>query len=178
MSESTAVDEAAGFREGAPPPSRRMEVLVAVGALVLMAVLLVLASRIELRREAGPGQIDARFWPTAIAWTGLAVAAWRLVVTLTSQPDEREGLERVQQGGPLRLLLTVGATVAFVAVWSLDSVVAAGYQFEVFPFAAVLLLAGLTWVYGGRGWRALVLFPVAATALIYVLFHLLLRIPL
>jgi hypothetical protein len=182
MSASTEVEEpadgAAGFREGAPAPSRRMEVLLAVGALVLMAVLLVLVSQIELRREAGPGQIDARFWPTVIGWTGVAVAVWRLVVTLTSPPDDREGLEQVQVGGPVRLLLTLGAAVAFVAVWNLRSVVALGYEFQVFPFAAVVLLVGLTWVYGGRGWKALVLFPVATTALIYVLFHTLLRIPL
>jgi len=172
------VDGPAGFREGAPPPSRRMEIVLAVGALVLMAVLLVLVSQIELRREAGPGQIDARFWPTVLGWTGVVAAAWRLVVTLTSSPDDREGLEQVQDGGPLRLLLTLGAAVAFVALWNLRSVIALGYELKVFPFAAVVLLVGLTWVYGGRGWKALVLFPVATTALIYVLFHVLLRIPL
>jgi len=171
-------DGAGSFREGPPRPSRTMEVLLAVGALVLMGVLLVLASQIELRREAAPGQIDARFWPTVLGWTGVVIAAWRLVVTLTSSPDEREDLEQVQEGGPVRLLLTLAAAVAFVAVWNLRSVVAMGYELKVFPYAAVVLLVGLTWVYGGRGWKALVLFPVATTALIYVLFHTLLRIPL
>ena len=74
-------------------------------------------------------------------------------MTLTSPPDEREDLERVQVGGPVRLLLTLGAAVAFVAVWNLRSVVAMGYELQVFPFAAVVLLVGLTWIYGGRGWR-------------------------
>lgn len=177
MADQTA-GGAGGFREGAPRSSRTMEVLLAAGALVLMAVLLVLASQIELRREAAPGQIDARFWPTVLGWTGVVVAAWRLVVTLTSSPDEREDLERVQDGGPVRLLLTLAAAVAFVAVWNVRDVVAMGYEVKVFPVAAVVLLVGLTWVYGGRGWKALVLFPVATTALIYVLFHTLLRIPL
>jgi len=178
MSEPTVAEEGTDFREGAPAPSRTMEILVPLIALVLMAGFLFWAGQIELRREVGPGQIDARFWPTVLGWAGVVIAGWRLAVVLRSAPDDRDDLERVQEGGPRRLLLTLVASVAFVALWNLRSVVAAGFELRIFPYAAAVALVGLTWLYGGRGWKALVLFPVATTALIYVLFHSLLRIPL
>lgn len=168
----------AQFHEGPPAPSRVMEIAVAVAGLLFMVVVLVLAGQIELRREAGPGQIDARFWPTVLTWAGLIAAAWRLVVVLVRPPDERRDLERVQMGGPRRLLLTVVATALFIAAWNLREVVLVGYELRVFPYACALLLAGLVWLYGGRGWKALLLFPVLTTALTYLVFATLLRIPL
>lgn len=179
MSEPTTTAEAVtDYREGAPAPSRTMELLVAAVAVVLMVVVLVLAHQVELRREAGPGQIDARFWPTVLGWAGLAVSVWRLGVAWLREPDEREDLERLQPGGIPRLLATLAIGVAFVLVWGLREVVALGYELQVFPYACLAMLVALVWLYGGRGWKALVLFPVVTTALIYVLFGTLLGIPL
>lgn len=168
----------AEYREGVPAPSRRMEVMVAAVALAIIVSVVLLAQQIELRRESAPGQIDARFWPTVLGCTGAVAALWRLALVLRGGPVERDDLERVQPGGAGRLAMTLLLSVVYVALWEQRTVVAAGFQVQVFPVVTVLLLAGLTWLYGGRGWRALILFPVGATALIYVLFHTLLRIPL
>src|SRR5687768_5168830 len=83
------------YDESPPEPSRRMEVAVAVVAIVFMAVVYLLARDIELRREVGPGQMDARFWPEMLALTGLVLAVWRLVVAVVGHPDERDDQERV-----------------------------------------------------------------------------------
>lgn len=166
------------YREGAPAPSRPMEVALAAAALVFMVVLLVMATQIDLRREPGPGQIGARFWPTMLAGTGVAIAVWRLVLALRGPAPEREELEQVQVGGPGRLAFTVVLSVVYVALWELREVVVAGYQFRVWPPITVGLIVALTWVSGGRGWRALIMFPVLLTGFIYVLFDYLLRIPL
>ncbi len=172
------VTDATVVHEEPPAPSRTMEIAVAALGLLLMVVVLVLARQIELRREAGPGQIDARFWPTVLAWAGFVAAAWRLVVVLVRPADERTDLERVRGGGLGRLALTVLATAAFVAVWNLREVVLLGYELRVFPYACPLLLAGLVWLYGGRTWTSLLLFPVLTTVLTYLVFGTLLRIPL
>lgn len=166
------------YHEGPPAPSKVMEIAVAALGLLLMVVVLVLARDIELKREAGPGQIDARFWPTVLAWAGLVAAAWRLVVVLLRPADERPDLERVQRGGPRQLILTVLAVAAFIWLWNLREVVLLGYELRVFPFLTPVLLAGLVWLYGGRTWVSLLVFPVATTALAYLVFGTLLRIPL
>ena len=167
-----------GYDVRPPEPSRRMEVAVAAVAVVLMAVVYLLARDIELRREVGPGQIDARFWPEVLALTGLGLAVWRLVVAVVAAPDLREDSERIQPGGVRRVVVTVLAVVAFVALWNQRTVTALGYRTELFPILTLVLLVGLVWLYGGRGVRSLVVFPVVMTAGIYVVFHLLLRIPL
>lgn len=172
------VGELPGPDETPPAPSRAMEIAVAVAGAVLMGTALVLAQQIELRREAGPGQIDARFWPTLLAGAGLVAALGRLVVVLLRAADPRDDLERIRSGGPLRLGLTLVLTIAFIAVWELREVVLLGYELRVFPYAAALLLAALAWLYGARTWQSLLLFPVLTAALTYGLFGVLLRIPL
>ncbi|MFK5689157.1 tripartite tricarboxylate transporter TctB family protein [Ornithinimicrobium sp. LYQ92] len=172
------VGEQPGPDDTPPAPSRAMEIAVAVAGAVLMGTALVLAQQIELRREAGPGQIDARFWPTLLAGAGLAAALGRLVIVLLRAADPRDDLERIRSGGPLQLGLTLVLTIAFIAVWELREVVLLGYELRVFPYASALLLAALAWLYGARTWQSLLLFPVLTAALTYGLFGVLLRIPL
>ena len=68
----------------APAPARRwtrdtaMDLVVSLALLALAIAYLVLSSQIELRREAAPGQMDARAWPmflgvAAVALTYLAM---------------------------------------------------------------------------------------------------------
>jgi hypothetical protein len=42
----------------------------------------------------------------------------------------------------------------------------------------LIRIAGLVYVTGGRGVRALIVFPAVTTVLLYVIFGLLLRVPL
>ncbi|MCV0334692.1 MULTISPECIES: tripartite tricarboxylate transporter TctB family protein [unclassified Microbacterium] len=158
--------------------SRPLEIVFAVVALGFTAGYLFLATQIPLRREAAPGQIDARFWPLVIGVTGVVIAIALLAVAITRPAPTREDLERIQPGGYLRVIATLAITGAFIALWSLGSVILFGYRIEVFPIAAALLMAALMLLYGHRRWLSLVIYSVSVTAFVYVVFGMLLRIPL
>ena len=159
-------------------PSRRLELIFAVVALAVAAGYLMLALQVPLRRAAAAGQMDARFWPTVLGAAAVAVAVVLLVVAITRPAPTREDVERIQPGGVLRVIATLGIVVAFVALWSLGAVILFGYRIEVFPVAAGLLMAALMLVYGHRRWLSLLIYSVAVTAFVYVVFGMLLRIPL
>jgi hypothetical protein len=159
-------------------PSRRLEVTFAVVALAFAAGYLMLALQIPLRRAAAAGQIDARFWPTVLGVSAVAVAVVLLAIAVTRPAPTREDVERIQPGGVLRVVITLAIVVAFVALWSLGAVILFGYRIEVFPVAAGLLMASLMLAYGHRRWLSLLIYSVAVTAFVYVVFGMLLRIPL
>lgn len=158
--------------------SKPLELAFGVVALATSSGYLLLATQIPLRREAAPGQIDARFWPMVIAVTAVAIALAVLATALTRPAPGREDLERIQHGGVVRVLATLAISGAFIAVWSLGSVILFGYRIEVFPFAAALLMATLMLLYGHRRWLSLVVYSASVTAFVYVVFGMLLRIPL
>lgn len=158
--------------------SRPLEILFGVAALGFTAGYLFLATQIPLRRAAAPGQIDARFWPMLIGVTGVVIALLVLAISLTRPPAGRDDLERIQPGGVLRVIVTIAITSGFVALWALGSVIMFGYRIEVFPIAAAVLMAALMLLYGHRRWLSLVVYSVSVTAFVYVVFGMLLRIPL
>lgn len=147
-------------------PSRRMEIVVAVVGLVVGLGGILLARGVELRAETGG--IDPRWWPSVLSIGSAALAAALLVVALLRPPFDRSDLERVSDGGWRRLLLAAVIAAGYVAAWQLVGYLA----------ATVVFLALLVWVFGGRGWKTLVLFPVLTTAFTYLLFHTLLKVPL
>ncbi|HWU29216.1 MAG TPA: tripartite tricarboxylate transporter TctB family protein [Microbacterium sp.] len=159
-------------------PSRGLEIAFAVVALAFAAGYLFLATQIPLRREAAAGQMDARFWPTVIGVAAVALAVILLVIAISRPAPSREDVERIQPGGVLRMAATLAIACVFVALWSLGSVVLMGYRIEIFPIAAGLLMASLMLVYGHRRWLSLIIYTVAVTAFVYVVFGMLLRIPL
>ncbi|MBV0895883.1 tripartite tricarboxylate transporter TctB family protein [Microbacterium sp. NC79] len=134
--------------------------------------------QIELRREAAPGQIDARFFPILIGIIALVTSIAMLVFALIKEPPTREDLEKQQSGGMRRVAAALIISIAYVFVWSLKSVVIAGYRIEVFPFATALFIFGLIFLFGQRKIAGLIIYPLAITAFIWVLFGMLLRIPL
>lgn len=167
------------IEQDAPPaPSRLMEIAFAAIALAFCAIYLVLGTQIELRREAVAGQIDARFWPLLLGSLGVAASVALLVYAITRPPATREDIERIRPGGVLRVAVTCVLTVVFVALWSVSAVVAFGYRIEIFPIITALYMFVLLLIYGLRSWIALIVYPLTVTAFIYVLFGILLRIPL
>ncbi|MDP3949968.1 tripartite tricarboxylate transporter TctB family protein [Microbacterium sp.] len=175
MSSSEVADS--GEYQGARP-SRVLEIAFGIVAVAVTAGYLALTTQIDLRREAAPGQIDARFWPMVLAVTGVVVAIAILVIAIVRPAPGREDLERIQRQGVVRVLATLVISVAFIALWSLGSVILFGYRIEVFPIAAALLMASLMLVYGHRRWLSLIIYTASLTAFIYVVFGMLLRIPL
>lgn len=172
-SEITETDEYQGAQ-----PSRLLEIVFAGVALGFSAGYVALTTQIPLRREAAAGQIDARFWPYVLGVAAVVVSLVILVYAITKPAPTRDDVERIQPGGIVRVSVTLLISIAFVAVWSLGSVILFGYRIEVFPIAAALLMASLMLVYGHRRWLSLIIYTVSVTAFIYVVFGMLLRIPL
>jgi hypothetical protein len=150
----------------AAPASRRLEVLGAVVALVLSALLYVLAGQIDLRAETGG--IDPRWWPRTLGMAGVGLSVVLLAVALLRRPPEREDVEAATRSGRIRLALAVVLSLAYIVVWPVVG----------FATATAVLLAASTAVFGGRGLRALAVFPVGMTAALYLLFHTVLKVPL
>lgn len=161
-----------------PAPSRRLELLTALVAGIGFALALCLALSIPIRAEAAPGQIDARFWPTVLAGTGLLLSVARFVASLVAVPEKRDDLDPRQPGGLLRVGLTLLVTILFLAVWSVGDVIIAGYRIQIFPIVMALYLAILLALHGARGWKPFVFFPIPLAIGTYILFGTLLRIPL
>ncbi|WP_458042826.1 MULTISPECIES: tripartite tricarboxylate transporter TctB family protein [Bacteria] len=159
-------------------PARSLEIALAIVALAFTATYLFLSTRIELRLEAAPGQLDARSWPLLLGTLGVAMSVVLLVIAIARPAPSREDLEVRRPGGVVRVIVTFAITAAFVFVWSLSSIVAFGYRFELFPIVTAVYLFVLMLVYGQRKRLGLVIYPLALTAFIYVLFGMLLRIPL
>ena len=160
------------------PPSRPLEIVFGAVALAFSAGYLFLATQIPLRREALPGQIDARFWPMVLAVAAVVVSLVILALAITRPAPGREDLDRIQPGGVVRVIATLLIAGAFIAVWSLGSVILFGYRIEVFPIAAAVLMSALMLLYGHRRWLSLIIYSVSVTAFVYVVFGMLLRIPL
>ncbi len=153
--------------DGVPPaePSRRLEIGSALVALAFLGGLAFLARRIEVRAETGG--IDPRWWPELLGTVGCVLAVALLVVAVV-RPSDRGDLEATTRSGVVRLVATVALAAAYLVVWPLVGFLVAT---PVFLLAAVVL-------FGARGWRTLVLFPLLTTAGIYLLFHTLLEVPL
>lgn len=165
--ETSASQSTPSDPDGVPtaPASRRLEIGSAIGALVLLGALAFFARRIELRAETGG--IDPRWWPELLGTIGLVLAVALLVVSAL-RPVSRDDLEGSTRSGFVRVGITIAITVVYLVVWPLVG----------FVVATPFFLAALTAVFGGRGWRALLLFPVLTTGFVYLLFHTLLEVPL
>lgn len=174
---ASSMDEAA-LQEGGAAASQPLEAGAALAACAVFGVALYLSLTLPIRAEVAPGQIDARFWPSVLSVLGLVLALARLVTTLVTEPHSRADVEERQPGGVLRVVSTLVVSVLFVVVWSIGDVILAGYRIQLFPIAMGAFLVTLLALYGARGWRPYVLFPVPLAIGTYLLFGVLLRIPL
>lgn len=78
----------------------------------------------------------------------------------------------------MRVAATCVLTLGYVFVWGFSSIVLLGYRIELFPVVTAVFLAVLMLLYGHRRILGLILYPVLVTAFIYVVFGMLLRVPL
>ena len=147
-------------------PSPTMEKAVAAASLLLGVAMLVGARSIQVRNETGG--IDPRFWPSAIAVGILLAAGWITFNALTGRRGERD-LEAATRQGWIQMGITVAITAVVLVLWEI------GISFLLL---GALYLVALSWVYGLRGWRSLLLFPAVITAILYLVFMLLLGVPL
>lgn len=175
MTELTQLRETSGGERSLPDetvspdftakPSRSLEVVVGAVALGLSLLAWYLSQNIHVRM--GGGGVDPKWWPTVLSIAASILSACMLVAALIRQEDRSDLLQTTRDGWK-RIVLGLLLTALYVFAWW-----QIGY---VVPTA--LFLAALLWLFGVRSWKPLILFPVLTTALIYGLFHLLLRVPL
>lgn len=149
------------------PSSSRLERTTALTVTALSIVALIASRNIDVRVDA-PG-VGPRWWPTMLSSLSLVLSAMLSVITFTRIPDERDGIESASRAGWRRFGITIGIVALFVVAWTTTGN---------FLVPCLLMLAALLFSYGTRSWKPLVLFPVVSTAVVYLLFHSLLQIPL
>lgn len=140
------------------------------GLLVALAVGLlggtVMWSARALELFAADGSIGPGWWPTVLGGTLVAGAVTIALVALRRPEPIPE--QRVSTHGLGRL----GAVVAAIILYGI------GWHFFHFLLVTVVFLSALMFVTGGRGVKALVVFPALTAAVLYGLFGMLLQVPL
>ncbi|BCL17947.1 tripartite tricarboxylate transporter TctB family protein [Micromonospora sagamiensis] len=134
--------------------------------LLLGAVLLVLARSIELPQRALA--VSPRIWPEVLAYGIMGLSVIQIVSSFVRAPRaDEDPPEPVTRIGILRVAGFILATLAFGVLW----------YYVHFLVSAMIFVAALTWIAGGRGIKDLVLFPAGITVVLYALFALLLKVP-
>ncbi|KQU36441.1 MULTISPECIES: tripartite tricarboxylate transporter TctB family protein [unclassified Rhodococcus (in: high G+C Gram-positive bacteria)] len=144
--------------------SRTYEAVIGVVVALVGGALFVAARDIDLARE---GQaFGPRWWPTALA-ISMVIAGLVLVVQAFTGRIVSDEAAMTRSGG-VALTATLLVIVVYGTAW----------QYLDFRVVTVVLLAALVAIFGGRGIKALLVFPVVTTAVLWVIFGMLLQVPL
>jgi putative tricarboxylic transport membrane protein len=146
------------------PNHRGYEMAIGIAVAAIGVVFLILATNIELAREGLP--FGPRWWPTALAVAMILIGAILVIQALVTRTSSGE--PRITRSGGVALVATLSLIIGYGFAW----------QYLDFRAVTPVLLLGLTFVFGGRGIKALVVFPVVTTLLLWSIFGLLLRVPL
>ncbi|SIO89130.1 tripartite tricarboxylate transporter TctB family protein [Nocardiopsis sp. JB363] len=150
-------------------PGRRLRDLIpALAAAAFAVVAFVLASQVP--EGARLTQFSPRWWPELLAALVLLLSVFLAVGALrrSTVTVEEDVPEEATRQGAWRLTAMLATIVGYGVLW----------YFIDFRVSTLLLFIALTWLGGGRGWKALILFPITVTAILYLLFGVFLRVPL
>lgn len=147
-------------------PSKPMEIACGAFAVLVSIVLVWQARAVEVRAETGG--IDPRWWPELLGLVGTALGAFLLVRAVVRPALERDDVQEATHQGRVRAVVAIVLSALYVATWPVVG----------FLVVTPVFLVAATYLFGGRGWRTLVLFPAGMTAFIYLLFVTALKVPL
>lgn len=119
-----------------------------------------------LDTDASGESIGPSWWPSVLGGS-LILGAVAVAIVALRHHDPREE-QRVSRHGLARLAAVIALIVVYGIAW---------HSFH-FVLVTTLFLSALILITGGRGVKALVVFPLLTTAVLYGLFALLLRVPL
>lgn len=150
----------------APTIGRRRLLIGPAVSLALGLAVLLLAQGIE--EPAIATGFSPRWWPEVIGAL-ICVLSLGVAIKAVVRPDAK-GEEETEPTrlGMVRVVLILVSVLVYGVLW----------YFLDFRIATLALVAAIVAILGGRGWKALILFPVIVTAVLYVVFGLLLRVPL
>ena len=137
-------------------------VLVSVGAGAAVLIL----SRFVQAPQGGP--LGPPFWPTMIGWAMVGFGLLLVFVNVIRGKRPVEGPDQMTRWGVGRLILAAVLVVLYLLLWNL-------LQFWV---STLIVAVALTFLFGGRTWKALIVFPAVITAVLHFLFIVALRVPL
>lgn len=154
---------------GGARPGRRSRDLVpaAIGAALAVAAF---ALATQIPEGARLTQFSPRWWPEllAVLLLLLSVVLAAGVLFRPTVTVEEDAPEVATSQGSWRLVAMLASVAGYGVLW----------YFVDFRVSTAVLFLALTWLGGGRGWKALILFPITVTAILYLLFGVLLRVPL
>lgn len=158
--------EAAAAPSGVRP--RLRELVPALAGIAVAVLVFVLIT--EVPDDTHQTQFSPRWWPEGLAFVLLGLSIAHGVVSAIRPPTQAEddGPGELTRSGVLRLLSMLAVIAGYGVLWS----------FIDFRVSTTILFIALSYLGGGRGWKALIAFPVVATMTLYLLFGVLLRVPL
>lgn len=151
-------------RDSSVRPSRTGAILTAVVVALVGAGVIGLAQTITVSRTEG--SFGPIWWPELLGIL-LICGAGALGVAAIVRPEHTDNAP-ISRHGLLQLAAVLALIVGYGFAW----------LYLHFVVVTILFLAGLVFITGARGWKALVVFPVVTTGVLYGLFGLLLRVPL
>lgn len=146
------------------PPSLAVRLAGPLCGIAVGIAVIALAQTIPL--PSIDGQFSPRWWPQL---SGAAIVLFSLAAAVRAIPSDApmDELETSQPGGVRRIAVSLAAIAAYGMLW----------HWIDFRIVTVLLVAALVAVNGGRGWAGLIAFPVVVTTVLWLLFSVLLRVP-
>ncbi|GAA3991246.1 tripartite tricarboxylate transporter TctB family protein [Thermobifida alba] len=132
---------------------------VAVGALALAT---------QVPEKTGLTSFSPRWWPEALAYLLLGLSVLHAALALLRPRSAEELPDAANRAGVLRLTAMLLSILGYGVLW----------YFVDFRVSTAVLLVALVYLGGGRGWKALLVFPAVVTAVLYLLFGVLLRVPI
>lgn len=144
----------------------RLRELIPVAASVGVGIwVLVMTSNIQAHQR---GELGPQFWPNMLAIAMIVMGGLLILTNVMRGVRPADIPDHMTWWGISRLLITAAVLVGYVLLFNV-------LQFWLITIAATALLVAL---YGLRGWRALVVFPVIIGAVLHLLFIVFLGVPL
>jgi hypothetical protein len=145
----------------------RLHRLIGPAAGVLFGLVVIVLAQ-SIQEPAIDTSFSPRWWPEILGGVIIALSLGVAIKEIAAPGPADEEIEPRTREGVIRVLAVLGAIAAYGVLW----------YFTIFPVATVILFVALVFILGARGWKALLLFPVVCTAVLYGLFGLLLKVPL
>lgn len=137
-----------------------------VASLAVGAVLLLLTQNVS-EPDIATG-LSPRWWPGILGGIICLLSVGVAIKDQVSADKSGDELTTPTRLGIIRVAAVIAAAFGYGVLW----------YFLDFRVATFVLVAGLSFIIGGRGWRALLLFQFVVSLVLYALFVLLLKVPL
>jgi Tripartite tricarboxylate transporter TctB family len=161
------VPETTGRVAEAGGGASRLHRLIGPGVGVLAGVAIILLTQI-IREPAIDTSFSPRWWPQILGGVVALLSLGVAIKDLVAPGADDEEIQPPTRTGAFRVLFVFVAVAGYGVLW----------YFIAFPVATFVLFVALAWILGARGWKSLVAFPLICTLVLYVLFGLLLKVPL